>query len=35
MLYIYTLKTDANGVENVNVEKISYRKDTGLTPSTT
>ncbi|MCJ1431920.1 Vacuolar protein sorting-associated protein 29 [Xylographa pallens] len=35
MLYIYTLKTDANGIENVNVEKISYRKDTGLTPSTT
>ncbi|MCJ1414633.1 Vacuolar protein sorting-associated protein 29 [Xylographa parallela] len=33
MLYIYTLKTDANGVENVNVEKISYRKDTGLTPA--
>ncbi|MCJ1243495.1 Vacuolar protein sorting-associated protein 29 [Trapelia coarctata] len=33
VLYVYQLKTDANGVENVNVEKVSFRKATGLTPA--
>jgi len=33
VLYVYHLKTDANGVENVNVEKVSFRKATGLTPA--
>ncbi|MCJ1412294.1 Vacuolar protein sorting-associated protein 29 [Ptychographa xylographoides] len=32
-LYVYLLKTDANGVENVNVEKISFRKSSGLVPA--
>lgn len=27
VLYVYQLKTDANGVENVSVEKVSYRKN--------
>ena len=26
MLYVYTLRTDAAGVENVGVEKVSFRK---------
>jgi vacuolar protein sorting-associated protein 29 len=26
VLYVYQLKKDANGVENVAVEKVSYRK---------
>lgn len=26
VLYVYQLKTDANGNENVAVEKISYRR---------
>jgi vacuolar protein sorting-associated protein 29 len=26
VLYVYQLKTDANGVENVTVEKVSFRK---------
>jgi hypothetical protein len=27
VLYVYTLKTDEKGVENVSVEKISFRKE--------
>lgn len=27
VLYVYQLKTDANGVENVAVEKVSFRKN--------
>lgn len=27
VLYVYQLKTDANGVENVSVEKVSFRKN--------
>lgn len=27
VLYVYQLKTDVNGVENVTVEKVSYRKN--------
>lgn len=27
VLYVYQLKTDADGVENVSVEKVSYRKN--------
>lgn len=27
VLYVYQLKTDAEGVESVKVEKISYRKN--------
>lgn len=30
MLYVYQLKTDANGVENVGVEKVVFRKNSGL-----
>ena len=30
VLYVYQLKTDANGVENVAVEKVSFRKNGGL-----
>lgn len=30
VLYVYQLKTDANGVENVGVEKVSFRKNGGL-----
>jgi vacuolar protein sorting-associated protein 29 len=26
VLYVYQLKTDANGIENVSVEKVSFRK---------
>jgi vacuolar protein sorting-associated protein 29 len=26
VLYVYQLKTDASGVENVGVEKVSFRK---------
>jgi vacuolar protein sorting-associated protein 29 len=26
VLYVYQLRTDANGVENVGVEKVSFRK---------
>lgn len=26
VLYVYQLRTDANGVENVAVEKVSYRR---------
>ncbi|SLM34482.1 vacuolar protein sorting [Lasallia pustulata] len=29
VLYVYQLKTDANGVENVGVEKVSFRKNGG------
>ena len=29
VLYVYQLKTDANGVENVAVEKVSFRKQGG------
>ena len=31
MLYVYQLKTDASGAENVAVEKVSFRKNAGLT----
>lgn len=31
VLYVYQLKTDSNGVENVGVEKVSFRKNRGLT----
>ncbi len=31
VLYVYQLKTDANGVENVAVEKVSFTK--GVVPS--
>lgn len=27
VLYVYQLKTDANGIENVSVEKVSFRKN--------
>lgn len=27
MLYVYQLKSDANGVESVEVEKMSFRKN--------
>ena len=27
MLYVYQLRRDANGVENVGVEKVSFRKN--------
>ena len=27
VLYVYQLRKDANGVENVAVEKVSYRKN--------
>ena len=27
VLYVYQLKTDANGVETVAVEKVSFRKN--------
>ncbi|KAL9629814.1 MAG: hypothetical protein Q9164_006713 [Protoblastenia rupestris] len=30
VLYVYQLKTDTNGVENVGVEKVSFRKNSGL-----
>lgn len=30
VLYVYQLKTDPNGVENVGVEKVSFRKNSGL-----
>ncbi|MCJ1255746.1 Vacuolar protein sorting-associated protein 29 [Lignoscripta atroalba] len=30
VLYVYQLKTDANGMENVAVEKVSFRKNAGL-----
>ena len=33
VLYVYQLKTDANGVENVAVEKVSFRKNAGLAPA--
>ena len=33
MLYVYQLKTDANGVENVSVEKVSYRKNHAPAPA--
>lgn len=32
MLYVYQLKTDANGAETVAVEKVSFRKQ-GVTTS--
>lgn len=30
VLYVYQLKTDQNGVENVAVEKVSFRRNSGL-----
>lgn len=30
MLYVYQLKTDASGAETVGVEKVSFRKNSGL-----
>lgn len=30
VLYVYQLKTDPDGVENVGVEKVSFRKNGGL-----
>ena len=30
VLYVYQLKTDPKGVETVGVEKVSFRKNTGL-----
>ncbi|KAJ5289474.1 JAB1/Mov34/MPN/PAD-1 [Penicillium atrosanguineum] len=33
VLYVYQLKTDANGVENVSVEKVSYRKNHAPAPT--
>ncbi|MCJ1237008.1 Vacuolar protein sorting-associated protein 29 [Varicellaria rhodocarpa] len=33
VLYVYQLKIDANGLENVGVEKVSFRKSAGLTGS--
>jgi len=30
VLYVYQLKIDANGVENVGVEKVNFRKNSGL-----
>ncbi|KAL9607131.1 MAG: hypothetical protein Q9167_007929 [Letrouitia subvulpina] len=30
VLYVYQLKTDANGIENVGVEKVSFRKNSGI-----
>lgn len=30
VLYVYQLKTDPNGIETVGVEKVSYRKNSGL-----
>lgn len=33
MLYVYQLKTDANGVDNVGVEKVSFRKSSNLAAS--
>ena len=30
MLYVYQLKTDSNGAETVAVEKVSYRRNSGL-----
>lgn len=33
VLYVYQLKTDPNGVENVGVEKVSFRKNGGLAAS--
>ncbi|KAL8996504.1 MAG: hypothetical protein Q9188_006554 [Gyalolechia gomerana] len=33
VLYVYQLKTDGNGVENVGVEKVSYRKSSNLASS--
>ena len=30
VLYVYQLRTDSNGVENVGVEKISFRKNGGV-----
>ncbi|KAK4695652.1 vacuolar protein sorting-associated protein 29, partial [Lecanoromycetidae sp. Uapishka_2] len=30
VLYVYQLKTDSNGVESVGVEKVSFRKNSGL-----
>ncbi|MCJ1485485.1 Vacuolar protein sorting-associated protein 29 [Schaereria dolodes] len=30
VLYVYQLKTDVNGLENVAVEKVSFRKNAGL-----
>ena len=30
VLYVYQLKTDANGTENVAVEKVSFRKNSGV-----
>jgi vacuolar protein sorting-associated protein 29 len=35
VLYVYQLKTDANGVENVSVEKVSYRKNHAPAPAAT
>ena len=32
VLYVYQLKKDANGVESVAVEKVTFRKTTGLAP---
>lgn len=29
MLYVYQLRKDANGNENVGVEKVSFRKNGG------
>jgi len=33
VLYVYQLKTDANGIENVSVEKVSFRKNYAPTPA--
>ena len=33
VLYVYQLKKDVKGVENVAVEKVSFRKATGLAPA--
>lgn len=30
VLYVYQLKTDATGMENVGVEKVSFRKNSGI-----
>jgi vacuolar protein sorting-associated protein 29 len=30
VLYVYQLKTDPNGAENVAVEKVSFRKNSGV-----
>lgn len=35
VLYVYQLKKDTNGNENVAVEKVSFRKNAGLSAPAT